>query len=181
MAGSHIASPGKSFGSILDRASAAERPRPHARTLSICPANPPAPWQSARGHPFPHGVLITASPALPSQLTDAPRGVVWKLVKRDDKSSKVPFQAKDGRGASTPDPSHWCDYQTAVEAAGPERVPAKYASIAKPRYAGVGFVLGDGFAGVDLDDCRDPETGAVEDWAQAAIDSLAASSCSTCE
>jgi len=30
---------------------------------------------------------------------------------------------------------------------------------------GVGYVLGDGVAGVDLDDCRDPETGTIEPWA----------------
>jgi putative DNA primase/helicase len=34
-------------------------------------------------------------------------------------------------------------------------------------YAGPGYVLvaGDGIVGVDLDKCRDPETGAVEPWA----------------
>jgi primase-polymerase (primpol)-like protein len=37
----------------------------------------------------------------------------------------------------------------------------------KDRLPGVGFMLhpNDGLAGIDQDDCRDPETGAVEPWA----------------
>ena len=30
---------------------------------------------------------------------------------------------------------------------------------------GLGFLLGDGWAGVDLDKCRDPESGALTQWA----------------
>ena len=36
--------------------------------------------------------------------------------------------------------------------------------------ADVGFVLGDGFGGVDLDDCRDPKTGVLDPRAEAVID-----------
>src|SRR5206468_7814503 len=37
---------------------------------------------------------------------------------------------------------------------------------------GVGIVLGDGLVGVDLDHCRDPETGAIAPWAQTVIATL---------
>jgi hypothetical protein len=37
---------------------------------------------------------------------------------------------------------------------------------------GIGFVLGDGLAGVDLDDCRDPKSGVLEDWARDIVDEL---------
>jgi len=33
-------------------------------------------------------------------------------------------------------------------------------------------MLGDGLVGIDLDHCRDPETGAIEEWAQTIIDRL---------
>ena len=39
-------------------------------------------------------------------------------------------------------------------------------------YDGIGYVFCDAcpYSGVDLDGCRDPETGAVEEWAQRLID-----------
>lgn len=53
------------------------------------------------------------------------------------------------------DPTTWTDCETAYEHL--------------DGYDGVSSVLGDGLAGVDLDDCRDPDTGAVVDWAQVII------------
>ena len=35
--------------------------------------------------------------------------------------------------------------------------------------AGVGFVLGDSFSGLDLDDCRDPKTGVLDPRAEAVV------------
>jgi len=37
------------------------------------------------------------------------------------------------------------------------------------KFDGIGFVLGDGFVGVDLDGCRNPETGALDQWAIEAL------------
>ena len=43
---------------------------------------------------------------------------------------------------------------------------------------GIGFVLtGTDFAAIDLDHCRDPATGKIDDWAQAIIDKAAAAYC----
>ena len=36
----------------------------------------------------------------------------------------------------------------------------------------LGFVLGDGFVGVDKDHCRNAETGAIEPWALAIVEQL---------
>jgi hypothetical protein len=36
-------------------------------------------------------------------------------------------------------------------------------------FDGVGFVLGDGFAGVDLDNCRNPDSGEIAPWAMEII------------
>src|SRR5262249_41588283 len=38
---------------------------------------------------------------------------------------------------------------------------------------GIGFELANGLAGVDLDDCRDTDTGAIESWARDIIDAFA--------
>lgn len=58
-------------------------------------------------------------------------------------------------GASHSEPSHWTGYDDAI------RTAAAMAA------AGVGFVFheSDPYSGIDLDGCRDPETGAIEDWA----------------
>jgi hypothetical protein len=66
--------------------------------------------------------------------------------------------------ASSTDPNTWSDYTTAL------------AAVKRYGLAGVGFVFtsDDRYAGIDLDDCRTPETGEIAEWAQgiiAAIDS----------
>src|SRR5262249_53715707 len=40
------------------------------------------------------------------------------------------------------------------------------------REQGVGFMFADGFAGIDLDGCRNPETGDITAWADDIIQSL---------
>jgi putative DNA primase/helicase len=42
-------------------------------------------------------------------------------------------------------------------------------------YDGIGFVFcsADPFVGIDLDDCRNPQTGEVEPWAQKIVDTFA--------
>jgi len=42
-------------------------------------------------------------------------------------------------------------------------------------FDGIGFVLssGDPFCGIDLDSCRDSETGEIEEWVQKIIDGFA--------
>jgi primase-polymerase (primpol)-like protein len=60
------------------------------------------------------------------------------------------------------DPDHFCVYEEALRYQRDEGM------------AGVGFVFcdNDPFVGVDLDDCRDPQTGALEEWAQKIIRQL---------
>lgn len=82
------------------------------------------------------------------------RWCVW----RDVNGKKVPFQvARPDDEAKVNDESHWGAFDDArgvYEAGG---------------FDGLGFRLGSGFAGVDLDDCRDPETGALTPKAQAIV------------
>jgi len=82
----------------------------------------------------------------------------WRLEERDGKPSKVPYNPRTGRRAKSNDASTWVDYATALAAA--------------PRYEGLGIFFSDGLCGVDLDKCRDPESGLVEAWAQGIVDAL---------
>jgi len=85
---------------------------------------------------------------------------VWKLEQRDGKPTKVPYIAGGVGRADTTDLLTWRTFEQAA------------AALETGRYNGVGFVFcsGDPFAGIDLDKCRDPETGEIEPWAQKIID-----------
>jgi primase-polymerase (primpol)-like protein len=89
--------------------------------------------------------------------------VCWRTEERDGKATKVPINPYTGGYAKSNDTSTWSDFDTALaynrEAADIE---------------GVGFMFHeDGlYAGVDLDDCRDPKSGDVEDWAKDILDQL---------
>jgi putative DNA primase/helicase len=87
------------------------------------------------------------------------RWVLWRYELRDGKLTKVPYQPNDKKASST-DESTWSGFET---------VKAAYE---QGGFDGVGFMLGDGFAGVDLDHCRDPATGEIDAWARAYIDRL---------
>ncbi|MEW6365191.1 MAG: hypothetical protein AB1714_11220 [Acidobacteriota bacterium] len=94
---------------------------------------------------------------IPAELRGLQRWVLWKLEERDGRPAKMPYHFARGRllPASSTDPATWSDFETAIKAG------------RKSRADGVGFVfdLRDGYTGVDLDKCRDPETGTLEPWA----------------
>jgi putative DNA primase/helicase len=82
-----------------------------------------------------------------------PQWVVWKA--EGEKPDKVPFSAESGRRASSTDLLTWSTFEHACEALG------------AGKYSGLGFVFssGDPYAGVDVDDCVEQETGEIEQWA----------------
>jgi putative DNA primase/helicase len=91
-------------------------------------------------------------PDFPNELKILPRWVVWRSEIRKHKSTKVPYDATTGAKADTTDPSTWCDYHMAVSAS--------------KQYSGIGCVLLPPYVGIDLDNCRDGETGEIELWAK---------------
>ena len=101
---------------------------------------------------------------IPERLTERPQWVCWRLEERDDKPTKMPYIPGTLRKASSTDLMTWRTFSEAL---------AAYEA-GEPPYDGIGFVFcsADPFAGIDLDHCRDPETGAVEEWAQKIIDSV---------
>ena len=86
----------------------------------------------------------------------------WRNETRDGKPTKVPINPHNGRRAKTNDLTTSSDYETAL------------AAVEKYGLTGVGYVFSadDPFAGIDIDDCRDPETGVIAPWAQEIIDAL---------
>ncbi len=98
----------------------------------------------------------------PEEMRQYDHWLVWKLEKSDGKLTKIPYIAGGVGRASSTDSRTWRTFEEAVEA------------FKTGRYNGIGFVFssGDPFAGVDLDKCRDPETGELEDWAAAIVRKL---------
>ena len=87
---------------------------------------------------------------IPAALRDRPHWVMWRLIERDGRPTKAPYQL-NGTLASSTNPETWSDFDSAYQ----------YRS----RFDGVGIVLTEGLAGVDLDHCRDAETGEIAPWA----------------
>jgi primase-polymerase (primpol)-like protein len=100
---------------------------------------------------------------LPEALTTREQWLCWRSETRDGKPTKIPIDPTTGAYASTTDPSTWSDFETARDRA------ATTSDI-----AGLGFVFTDEdpIVGVDLDDCRIPETGNTREWATNIIDRL---------
>ena len=103
------------------------------------------------------------------------RWVVWRYVQKYDRKGNLrdpnkktswdkPPLTADGRMAHTDDDNDLCDYATAAAtlfASAKTNNPLRGAGFA-PR-------AGDGLLFLDLDDCRDKETGAIAPWAQEVI------------
>ena len=101
---------------------------------------------------------------IPEQLTERPQWVCWRLETRNGKPTKVPYIAGTNSRASSTDLMTWSSFEYAL---------AAYEA-GEPPYDGIGFVFcsADPFVGIDLDDCRDPESGEIAPWAQVIISSV---------
>ena len=99
---------------------------------------------------------------IPQELKALDSWVCWRSELRDEKQTKVPYNAKTGGLAKSNDPVTWADFTTA------------YKHYQGNGFNGVGFVLSadDPFVGIDLDHCVDPESGKIEPWAQKIVDGL---------
>ena len=96
--------------------------------------------------------------SIPDDLRAMRRWVVARPL-----TSKTPLCAKNvTRHARVTDPSTWVAFETAQRA------------LEQDSDLSLGFVFaaGDGFIGVDLDKCCNPETGAVEPWAEDIVNRL---------
>jgi putative DNA primase/helicase len=105
-------------------------------------------------------ILPVVAENIPRELKIRPQWVVWKAV--GEKPDKIPYSARTRRKASSTDLLTWSSFEEACEA------------LETGEYAGLGFVFssGDPYTGLDLDDCVDPQTGAVEGWAMEIVGQL---------
>lgn len=97
---------------------------------------------------------------IPDTLKYHVQWINWKPEEIDGRETKVPRRPHDTRKkAKSTDEATWSDFKTAVEAVNHET-------------PGIGFVLttGDPFVAIDIDDCRNPETMEIEDWALDIVD-----------
>jgi primase-polymerase (primpol)-like protein len=96
---------------------------------------------------------------VPDALKALSRWVCWRWTRKGKKWDKPPFDPRTGRKAKSDDPSTWCPFAEAL------------AAHRAGDYDGIGFVLGRDpatgitYSGVDVDDQRDPETGALDPFA----------------
>ena len=95
---------------------------------------------------------------IPQELKDSASWVLWKIKSRGGKETKVPFQMT-GAEAKSNDPETWDTFDVAMQ---------RYSM---GMWDGIGFVFSadDPYCGIDLDGCRNPETGVVAPWAREII------------
>lgn len=94
----------------------------------------------------------------------ARRWVLYRKEKRQNedgkrKWTKIPYQI-NGRRAKSNDPRTWASYNEVLEA-----------FISNGTYDGIGFMLGDGWAGIDLDNSLRADRK-IKPWAQEYIDNV---------
>ena len=93
---------------------------------------------------------------IPAELTERDQWVLWHTVTRGGKPTKMP-RMLNGSPASSTDPKTWAPFNAVERDGGKDH--------------GMGFVFTkeDPLCGVDLDGCRDPETGKCAEWARQII------------
>jgi hypothetical protein len=104
---------------------------------------------------------------IPGELRALKQWVLWRSESRQDRSgkrkwTKIPYTI-DGRPASSTDPTTWATCADVL------------AAYRKGGWDGIGLIHlpENNLTGIDLDHCRNPETGALEPWAAAIVEELA--------
>ena len=117
---------------------------------------------------------------IPDELRARPQWVAWwnavgegiplklpgggwsKALKKQEKPHKLPIDPQTGALAASTRPKTWSSFENAV------------AAVQRWSLTGVGFVFTDSdpFAGVDLDNCRNPKTCEIAEWAWVIIRTL---------
>ena len=98
-------------------------------------------------------VLPVQLEGIPAELRALNRWVMWQLVQRKGRWTKMP-KTIDGAAASSTDSSTWSTFDDVCDAL-----------LMGDGFDGIGLVLGADLQGIDLDDCRDPVTGDLTDLA----------------
>jgi primase-polymerase (primpol)-like protein len=107
-------------------------------------------------------ISVDEPETIPETLREREQWVCWREEERDGKPTKIPLTPGAGGFASSTEPETWTSLEAALDYTETEHAD------------GVGFVFTDDdpIVGVDLDDCRDPETADVNDAALDIIERL---------
>ena len=117
---------------------------------------------------------------LPAALKARPQWVLFRLEERIDqhtgdvKLTKIPIDPQTLRNASSTDPETWGTFEQCLAALPVALEEWEQDNPSAYRGGGIGYVFtsDDPYTGVDLDHCRDADTGTIADWAQTWIDTL---------
>lgn len=113
-------------------------------------------------------IIDTEPGGIPDELKQREQFVCWRYARSGDGAShrwcKQPISPIDGKLTKITAPETWSDFGTAVNTFQRN----------KSHLAGIGFVFtdDDSFVGIDLDHCRDPESGELADWASTLVNEL---------
>lgn len=119
---------------------------------------------AAEAHPW---TLPVDPGGIPESLRALDQWTGWRLSRRNGEWTKTPVDASTGATAKSNDPDTWTGFEATLSYMKTHRLSVNPLS-------GVGFMFhpADGLAGVDLDDCRDPQSGAVAEWAREIVSEL---------
>lgn len=103
---------------------------------------------------------MTTRNGILEEMQARPNWVLWRLEKINDRTTKVPYQIS-GYKASSKDPRHWSNYETA------------FAAYKRGGYNGIGYVFTSeiDLVFIDIDHCIDEE-GRLSTLAQDALDTI---------
>lgn len=76
---------------------------------------------------------------IPAEMKREKRWVLFKLIKKDDKITKMPINAINGMFGKSNDATTWTTFEQAEQ------------NLTRFRCDGLGFMLGDGWVGIDID------------------------------
>ncbi len=99
---------------------------------------------------------------IPDELKQSPHWMVWRWGARraSGKWAKIPHSVSTNAPADAGNDANWCAFERACLA------------MVAGGYSGIGYVptVDDGFTLADLDNCRNPDTGELAEWARAFIE-----------
>jgi putative DNA primase/helicase len=112
------------------------------------------------------GFLVVRPENIPEVLRSYDHWVLWRAVRSGKRWTKVLYEATNPAcKANVRDSRTWSPFEECL---------LRYES--ESSCHGVGFVFGSGdtLAGVDLDECRDRESGALQPWAEQRLETARA-------
>jgi putative DNA primase/helicase len=92
---------------------------------------------------------------IPAELKAIDQWVIWRYFWQKGKWDKPPLQSHTGNLASTTSPQTWSTFEAAID------------TYNSGSMDGIGFVFAkkNRLVGIDLDHCRNSETGIIDAWA----------------